>query len=670
MKKNVFFDRPDSCYFMDDPQAIAQYCRERWPDDVSDLIASADNICGKTFLFNLKWDLERTFVPIHFDDLVDWHINPAGDQEFVWAFNRHRFFITLGQAYQFTGNEKYAQCFVELADDWMARVPLTEDEKGGPWRSLEAGFRGEYWNKALRYFKDSPAVTEEFLDRFYDNMIVHADYIISCDSPYRYMSNWGVIENHGLFDIALMLPQNERTRGYAKVALQHLQAQANMQIMEDGMHWEQSPMYHNEVFHCFQDVVILCRRNGLEVPPALLLRLERMAQANRKLARPNDHELMMGDSDDVDVSDRMSEAAYLFMDGQLKPASVEELDYGSIWDLGLEANEAYKKLERKNPHYTSVCMPDSGHVVLRNGWKSDSDMFHLMCGTLGAGHSHGDKLHIDLVMDGEDVLMDAGRFTYVDGADRRQFKDPSSHNTVTVDGKPFYVYKDSWECSKLAAAVKPHYKKVGKLEYIEAGNLGYLDQPGGVFIRRKVLSLAQEIYVLVDEMYTGDAHSYEQYFHFNPEGKLRRTGEGQYVYEGTRTSARLAFVSGYARVEQGRSRLARYYNFAEENDMLTAHGSGDGFVSMITVISKDTMDVQAEKVPVISALKRLTYEDRQAEALRLTVGATGAQYVVSICHEEVNSPTDLIEADGCLGYGNVIVFDKNKETLTGTVLDV
>lgn len=189
MKKEVFFDRPDTCYFMDDAKAIAQYCRERWPEDVSDLIASADNICEKTFLFNLKWDLERTFVPIHFDDLVDWHINPAGDQEFVWAFNRHRFFITLGQAYQFTGDEKYARCFVELADDWMARVPLTEEDKQGPWRSLEAGFRGEYWNKALRYFKDSPAVTEAFLDRFYDNMIVHADYIISCDSPYRYMSN-------------------------------------------------------------------------------------------------------------------------------------------------------------------------------------------------------------------------------------------------------------------------------------------------------------------------------------------------------------------------------------------------------------------------------------------------------------------------------------------------
>lgn len=669
MKKEEFFDRPDSCFFMDDPGAIAEYCKARWPGDVDDLIRSADGICEKTFLFNLKWDLERTFVPVHFDGKVDWRINPAGDREFVWAFNRHRFFITLGQAYLFTGDEKYANCFVELALDWMENVPLSDEDRNGPWRSLEAGFRGEYWNKALRYFKDSPAVTEDFLDRFYESMIVHADYIISCHSPYRYMSNWGVIENHGLFDIALMLPQSRKTEEYAGIAMEHLLAAARMQIFEDGMHWEQSPMYHNEVFHCFQDVVVLCRRNGMEVSSELLERLHSMAHANRKLARPNGRELMAGDSDDLDVRDRMSEAAYLFHDGRLKPSSVPELDYGSIWDLGMAANEEYERIPAEEPEYTSVCMADSGHVVLRDGWGDDSDMFHLTCGTLGAGHGHGDKLHIDLSMDGEDVLMDAGRFTYVDGEDRRQFKDPSSHNTITVDGRPFYVYKDSWECSKLSAAVKPHYKAAGCFEYIEAGNLGYMDSPGGVFIRRKVISLSQDVYVLADECYSGDPHSYEQYFHFNPEGRVTSDGQGYFTYYGKKGGARFQFLGSGTRVEAGTSRIARYYNSCEENALLTAHAAGSGFTSFITVISKTRFDVRAEKVPVLSALKRVTYEDRQAEAVKIRLGATGAEYVVCICHEEVNSPTDLIEADGCLGYGNVIVFDKNKDALAGTVLD-
>ena len=37
---------------------------------------------------------------------------------------------------------------------------------------------------------------------------------------------------------------------------------------------------------------------------------------------------------------------------------------------------------------------------------------------MGAGHGHSDKLHIDLVVNGEDVLMDGGRYTYVSGSKR------------------------------------------------------------------------------------------------------------------------------------------------------------------------------------------------------------------------------------------------------------
>ena len=56
-----------------------------------------------------------------------------------------------------------------------------------------------------------------------------------------------------------------------------------------------------------------------------------------------------------------------------------------------------------------------------------------------------------------------------------------------------------------------------------------------------------------------------------------------------------------------------------------------------------------------------------AEALKIITGEK--EYVVILCHQEVNSPTDLVEADGCMGYGNVIVFDKAEDVLVGDVLN-
>ena len=44
--------------------------------------------------------------------------------------------------------------------------------------------------------------------------------------------------------------------------------------MGDGMHWEQSPMYLNEVLHCYLDTINLCKRNNIEIPNIKIPRIE------------------------------------------------------------------------------------------------------------------------------------------------------------------------------------------------------------------------------------------------------------------------------------------------------------------------------------------------------------------------------------------------------------
>ena len=103
---------------------------------------------------------------------------------------------------------------------------------------------------------------------------------------------------------------------------------------------------------------------------------------------------------------------------------------------------------------------------------------------------------------------------------------------------------------------------------------------------------------------------------------------------------------------------------------MTAAWRGEGFSSCLTVIfargKDDERTFSCEKIPVKSALKQIIYPDAMAEAVKLTLD--GREYVVTICHQEVNSPTDLVEADGCLGFGAVIVFDKAEDTEVGHVL--
>ena len=106
-------EKAKKIFSVDDPGQVAAYCRRNWPEDVAHVMRTADEACENTFLFDYRWDMERTWKPVHFDGEIDWGIIPWGDPEFIWQFNRHRFLPCLAQAYVMTGDEKYAQCFVK-----------------------------------------------------------------------------------------------------------------------------------------------------------------------------------------------------------------------------------------------------------------------------------------------------------------------------------------------------------------------------------------------------------------------------------------------------------------------------------------------------------------------------------------------------------------------------
>lgn len=684
MTKQEFFARGNEYFFFDDPAAVAAYCREYWPEDCAHIIRVADEVCRNYFLFDLEHDLERTWEPVVFDPEgeVDWGYVPGNDPEFTFQFNRHRFFICLGQAYWLTGDEKYARHFIRLLKSWLKNEKRTPETEKTTWRILEAGIRGEFWVKAIRYFKDSPSLDDATVDAFWQCLVEHAEFIIQMHSPYRYMSNWGVLENHGLFEIGIAMPEEEKRERYTRIALEHLEAEARMQILGDGVQWEQSPMYHNEVLHCYEDVLILASRNEIAVPDTILAAVHKMAYADLAWKKPDHHQFLMGDSDDMDIRDYISVAAYLFKDPILKYGGYERLDYESVWDLGIESAVVYEKMEIQEPDFLSMALSDSGNYYLRESWAEDSNLLHFHCGTMGAGHGHSDKLHVDLVICGEDVLTDAGRCTYVVGEGRFDFKDPPAHNTVTVDGKFFTVNKDSWECSKLSHPVKGQYKFTDRYEFLQGGHLGYLDMERGVFVNRKIIHVKPDIYIIMDEMHTGDAHSYEQYWNFSergtvfleekvPDGESRegcavRTAD----FTGKRAQARFFFMTPGIEVHMDQSRISRHYNRSEMRQRIRVGCESSGFTSLITVIQGGRKghlpECRVKKIPVSSALKGITYPDSMAEAVNIQVD--DHEYVVIICHQEVNSPTDLEEADGCMGYGNVIVFDKKRERLVGTVL--
>jgi len=645
MSKSTFFKQPGKAFFFDDPSAIAKRALSDFPDDCKRVIGVADDIV--------------------FNEEIDWLFQPGDDPEWVYAFNRTAFWTNLGQAYALTGDEKYALAFSAQLRHWIVTVPQTCEKA---WRSIDAGLRLKNWLTVMRYFEASPAVGDDLIELFSDSVAGHADFLMGVWDPFNLMSNWGILSSRGLFMAGAMLPDSARTRGYMTEAARRLSLAMQMQVYRDGVHWEQSPMYHHEVLECYLDVVLLARRCGVPLPENIERQTRDMCGFILYSSKPDHRGICMGDSDSIDHRSLLTKSAALFGDGELKSRAYAQPCYDSLWELGETGLSEFEALEVSAPIWTDKAFSDSNNFYFRTGWDDLATFVHFGCGTLGAGHGHADKQHVDVFSRGEDILIDPGRYTYVFGEDRIRYKELRAHNTIMADGVDFYVCKDSWECRDLTRGVNQKFYADSRYGYAEGGHLAYIDR--GIFINRRVIFLKPDIIVLADELYASGKHSYSQFFHFNSAGRLEGGGS-RFFYRSCKAAAEVVFLADGLSCEMGEGRMSRKYNQEEVSGVLTTSFEGDGFTGAFTVIALSDAgrekELHVQRHSVSSTFKGVVFDSSQVEALSIMFGEQ--HFTVVVAHEEFASPTDTFEADGCIGFGSCVVFDRAAgETETGTVL--
>lgn len=672
MTKQEFFHRPNKRFFIEDLAKTAAYAKSVDPEAAAHAIQTADNVASQCFLFDARWDMERTYEPVSFGGQIDWLYQPQDDPEWCYQMNRHRYWISLGQAYAMTGKEQYALAFAAQLRDWVARVARQESKNAAAWRAIEAGLRLEYWLKAFCYFENSSILTDEFCGLFEAAVIDHAEFLMEANSSFQLVSNWGVLQNHGLFLAGVMLPESPRTRQYREEALRRLAEEISIQVYDDGVHWEQSPMYHNEVLHDFLDVKLLADRNGITLPKPIPQKLQAMCYATLYHTKPDHTELTMGDSDSIDTRDLLTVAAALFRDPVLKHGAYALPDFDSAWELGVQAVEAYQRMEARQPQETAIALSSAGNYSLRSGWGEQDSLFHFHCGPIGGGHAHADQLHVDLFANGEDILVDAGRYTYVDKPERYEFKRADAHNTITVDDQDFLVSIDAWSYAKLSHA--PFHRMIMEESYgyFEGANLGYGDLPGGgVLILRKVVVLKPDLYLLADELYTTGEHTYHQYFHFHSAGRVSAFHDRDFQYGSQKNTVQLCLLGGDIRGEVTNTRVSRHYNQLEQNQTVKTTFSGKGFVSAYSLVSVNPAErlepVEFQRLPVTDTASGKPFQEEQIEGFAIRKGKQN--YTVVIAHGDYLPGVGSFTVNGCIGLGHVVVFDRTAgESRVGKVL--
>ncbi|WP_407535660.1 alginate lyase family protein [Cetobacterium somerae] len=629
------------------------------------IIETCDLLCKNTFIFNHKWDMEVCKIPYTFSEEIIWNKIPFEDPEWTFMLNRHKFWVYLAKAYALTSEEKYFDTFISQVNSWIDTVDVFKDEYFNCSRTIEIGIRCLNWIKAIKIFKNSSCNLNFIENKMIESLLYQCELLIKTYDDFRTLSNWGVMQNCGLISLALNYQeQHSILSQYLTIALERLEYQCKIQILPDGVHWEQSPMYHNEVLNCLLDIAFDFEKLNLDTPSFILSSIRKLAYSNAYMKKPNHNQPMQGDSDETDLRDIITRSAYILKDQNLKYFGYNFVDFESIWDIGDSNISKYEELPTKKPNFTSIALKESGNFYLRDSFEDNSNYLWFRCGALGSGHGHGEHLHFDLVSNGEDFISDPGRFTYVEGNKDREFlKSCFAHNTTIVDNLPFSKFNGAWGIVESALTLNTHHSFNTTFDFVEGGHLGYVSLESPVVTNRKILYLKNDLWIIIDEFLTEGAHEYSQIFNFYPDKKPTVDGLKAFI-KGENSNLFMYWIDKNLNLNLKNSIFSTEYNKINSNFQLVSSIKSNKSKTLFTVISSKELSIQEASVLRGDGSFVPSYE---AQAIEITLTLNN-KIIVFNSMIDINNQKKSYLIDNILLYGKTGFIKKYNDTISFEII--
>ncbi len=323
-----------------------------------------------------KLNLDSDWRKIHINDL--------------WTYNLHYFD---GINRPNIGFEKSRK----LINSWIKHNPPGES-KG--WDSYPISLRLVNWIKW--------AVANKHYDRFLNDSIASQGGWLSKRIEYHLSGNHLLANAKALIFLGLYFDGNEAKKWLRKGEAIYIE-ELEEQILDDGGHYERSPMYHAIILEDLLDI----------------------KNASNYWENKLDKEL-------VKKIDSVIKKMVAWLDSMTHPDGEVSFFNDSAMSISPSINDILGYIERLGFTYESILgfshLQDSGYISV------NSENFHaiLDVGELGPnhqpGHAHADTLSFELSLFEKRFIVNSGTSTYSND-DRRSFeRSTSAHNTVEING--------------------------------------------------------------------------------------------------------------------------------------------------------------------------------------------------------------------------------------------
>lgn len=512
--------------------------------------------------FPPRWNRDPktgTEAPLTFGKTLNYRDEKiVGDIKYLWEPNRHLELVTLAQAWQLTGDMKYAEGCRTLLESWFEQCPYP---LGPNWTSsLEHAVRLVNWAVAWGLLEGRPspqpsprggegvfagADGEAFHGRWLDSIYRHCHFIAGHLSRHSSANNHLFGEYMGLFMGALMWPCWEESARWLETARRGLEEEALRQNAPDGVNREQAIWYQHEV----ADMMLLCglagRANGVEFPADYWARLEAMLEFVAALMDVGGKVPMIGDSDDAVMVRLSREPGFNAYRSLLATGAVlfgradfarkaGAFDDKSRWLLGEKGAADFAGLVAR-PLSTEGGMkrafPEGGYYILGDRFDTPDEVRIVAdAGPLGylsiAAHGHADALALTLSVGGHEILIDPGTYAYhTQKKWRDYFRGTSAHNTVRVDRLDQSTIGGNFMWLRHARAWCEQWASDENQDWLVAAHDGYMYLPDPVLhLRTLEFDKGARILRVTDRLEGKEAHEVEVFWHFAEACQIQVSG--------------------------------------------------------------------------------------------------------------------------------------------------
>jgi hypothetical protein len=541
--KNYLAGTPSGRFYPSHRENLRPFVETNFPQWTDRAVEEAEKLC--------KHELTLLgHAPVQLGREINWHRDPVTggiweqrfwadyrpvhdsggrDPKIIHELNRHQHLPRLAKAYLLTGDERYASEAVAQLNSWIDQNP---PGRGINWQSsLEIGIRAISWLWTIFPLLSSRSFDEVSAQRIGDSLFAQLEHVHRYTSRFTSPNTHLIGEAAALFIAGLVFQDQKRPAVWLRGAAATLAETAEKQVLADGVYGELSSCYHCYALDFYLQAMALAEHNEFDFPVPVTEKVRGMLQFLMHLTRPDGTLPLLGDDDGGralalsqrdyrSFQDGLCLGAILYRRGDFKHqagAFCEE----ALWMLGKAGYEIYRQLGTGEPAKTRCYYPCAGYSVQRSGWGPLDSHLVFDCGGLGiltGAHAHADALSVTLFGRGKELLVDPGTYVYNCAPDwRSYFRSTRAHNTVTIDDREQADQGGTfrWNTAyQTQVTTEPALSGAG---YIEAEHDGYRRLPRGVIHRRRLLHVAPESWIVVDDFRGSGEHTFDFHYHFSPD---------------------------------------------------------------------------------------------------------------------------------------------------------